>query len=397
MASSSSAHKPNHLLNLNHLFTTGGPTSAPPPTPSSSQPPSLSSTSSDATTADTLSRLLHRLPPNLSLPTRLSPRAAATSSSPLPKLSLSSTSSSSFEHGFFQVSDDMHSITTLLAESAESESRSLFELPLTDKLTSFPNDWPFGFHDDDDDHQTGSFCLDGSTLASTTTELRLASLAELTRKLEKLGLEVVERLACTLGFKNPFKEGVGPDLKHSSMMWISSSSSDGDKARKMYPYVVGMQYQIRPMKWELLSDSGSVNVEPEVGSVLVTLGDITQVWSNGKLKKVRGRPNPVLENGESSISMTLLLTLPLETTVSPLLIDHKNRNREKNHKEEGNEDIIQSIIEESSSNGNDNDNGDNSEGEHQRVFNSFSFEDYAWRVYHERLHMKDPLNRYRVY
>lgn len=314
------------------------------------------------------------------------------------------------ELGYFQLTH--HSITPQLAESAESDSLALFDSPLDVKLSAFPNDWPFGFHNDDDDdgddgggdHQMASFCLDGSQLSTTTTEtteLKLASLSELTRELEKVGLDVAERVACAVGFENPFKEG-GAGPKHCSMMWVSSS--DGNKPGKVYPYVVGLQYQIRPRKWDLLSDSGSVNVEPQVGSVLVMLGDIVQVWSNGKLNKVRGRPAPVSEDGNPSlpcISMTLLLTLPLESTVSPLLIVPNNKSMDNNRDKEAcgpekdkagnNDDDHQSIEPSMSSDGNkDNANED------QRVFNSFSFEDYAWRVYHERLLFKDPLDRYRV-
>ncbi|BFG41058.1 hypothetical protein CerSpe_273320 [Prunus speciosa] len=49
----------------------------------------------------------------------------------------------------------------------------------------------------------------------------------------------------------------------------------------------------------------------------------------------------------------------------------------------------------------DDDGGDQnmngkSDGEKEgRLFKSFSLEDYAWRVYHERLFLKDPLDRYR--
>uniref|UniRef100_A0A803M3V1 Uncharacterized protein n=1 Tax=Chenopodium quinoa TaxID=63459 RepID=A0A803M3V1_CHEQI len=374
--------------------------------------------------ADTLSRLLHRLPPNLSLPTRLSPRGTAKSSSsspqqqPLPTLSLSSTSfsssRSSFELGYFQLTH--HSITPQLAESAESDSRSLFELPLDIKLSSFPDEWPLGFNndnddDEDDDHKTGSFCLDGECSSTYNTELSLASLRELTRELEKVGLEVVEKVASAVGLQNPFRGGeeVGHKPKqYSTLMWVSSTRSYGEKGREVYPYVVGLQYQIRARKLDLLSDSGSVIVEPMVGSVLVTLGDIAQVWSNGKLKKVRGRPAPVLDDANSSlpcISMTVLLTLPLESTVSPFLnifnksMDHNNREKEtlepedEDNKEGDNSDNDLLSIEPSISTNHGNINDGK---EDRRVFNSFSFEDYAWRVYHERLHFKDPLDRYRV-
>lgn len=94
--------------------------------------------------------------------------------------------------------------------------------------------------------------------------------------------------------------------------------------------------------------------------------------------------------------MTLLLTLPLESNVSPLLKNPNNLEKEaycetEVIKEANNNDEHQCI--ESISMSND---GMNDHNENQTVFNSFSFEDYAWRVYHERLLLKDPLDRYRV-
>lgn len=254
--------------------------------------------------------------------------------------------------------------------------------------------------------------------STTNTELSLGSLRELTIELEKVGLEVVEKVASAVGLENPFRDGeeVGQKPKpnprpkqYSTLMWVSSTRSDGEKGREVYPYVVGLLYQIRARKLDLLSDSGSVIVEPMVGSVLVTLGDIAQVWSNGKLKKVRGRPAPVLDDANSSlpcISMTVLLTLPLESTVSPFLnilnksMDHNNREKEtfepqyQDNKEGDNNDNDLQSIEPSIVSTNDGNIDDGKED--KRVFNSFSFEDYAWRVYHERLHFKDPLDRYRV-
>lgn len=98
------------------------------------------------------------------------------------------------------------------------------------------------------------------------------------------------------------------------------------------------------------------------------------------MKKARGRPVPitsgdVVEIHSSSISMTLLVTLAHENIVSPLF----------------------SIR--SQSLGNNEDDGHSKSialGEESPMFNSFSFDDYAWRVYHERLLLKDPLVRYRV-
>lgn len=103
---------------------------------------------------------------------------------------------------------------------------------------------------------------------------------------------------------------------------------------------------------------------------------MAQVWSNGRLKKVRGRPFPSScdDNPNSHcVTMSLLITLPGETTVFPL---------------------VPNLI----SDDDDEDEGhptNNKEGE-KRLFNSFSMEDYAWRVYHQCLLLKDPLLKYRA-
>jgi len=73
--------------------------------------------------------------------------------------------------------------------------------------------------------------------------------------------------------------------------------------------------------------------------------------------------------------MSLLITLPTESRVAPLLPKESIDSEKKEEVEEENE------------------CGD--EGE-ERVFNSFDFEDYAWRVYHQLVLFKDPLDRYRV-
>ncbi|XP_058181034.1 gibberellin 2-beta-dioxygenase 2 [Rhododendron vialii] len=378
----SSTHKHHH-----HRPTTA----APPPTPSTQHPNTRST--SDIAAAD-LSLLLHRLPPTLSLPARLSPPPKATLSPPLITILslqnpdyLSSLLSASSQHGFFQLTN--HSVLPHLARSAESDSLSLFTLPRNQKHLHFPQNWPLGFDCDDDDEDedngTESFCFD-STCSTESTELSLASLGEFTREMEKVGLAVVEALSCAVGFGNPLREN---PTQVCSLMWVSEWSA-GDEpvgSGKFYPYVVGLHYQIRCQRYSLLADSGSVSVSPQVDSILVTLGDIAQVWSNGKTKKVRGRPIPCLENGGKNarcISMSLLVTLPLEATVSPLLIPRSTPADAKDSQVDHNED-----------DGGSSSSTDTFESS-TRAFNSFCFEDYAWRVYHERLPSKDPLDRYRV-
>ncbi|CAK9173540.1 unnamed protein product [Ilex paraguariensis] len=358
-------------------------TSAPPPTPSA-QP-----NHSTSEAADALSRLLHRLPPTLSLslpyrrsspPTTITTPPTIYLSDPIPALHTNLLSASQL--GFFQLTH--HSIPSHLAHSAESESLSLFNLPHDRKQQYFTKNWPLGFDFDDEDDESGSgesFCLD-SSCSTESTELNLTSLRKFTLEMEKVGLEVIEALSCAIGFENPVRED---PTRVSSLMWISEGSTGNNKpgpvvSGRFYPYVVGLHYQIRCQKYSMLADSGWVCVSPQVDSVLVTLGDIAQVWSNGKLRKVRGRPAPNLGDGNHphTISMSLLMTLPVDSTVSPLLLP---RATGSNKQDEANRE----------------DNGDCDNTIEERVlFNSFSFEDYAWRVYHEQIILKDPLARYRV-
>ncbi|CAB4301385.1 unnamed protein product [Prunus armeniaca] len=172
------------------------------------------------------------------------------------------------------------------------------------------------------------------------------------------------------------------------MMWISEGKKSPMVGR-FYPHVVGLQYQIRSgQKYSLLADSGWVSVLPPVESILVTIGDIAQVWSNGKFKKVRGRAVACLGEGECRcISMSLLVTLPIDSTsrVGPLVpISAVDGGHDVDRNDRDDDD-----------GGDQNLNG-KSDGEKEgRLFKSFSLEDYAWRVYHERLFLKDPLDRYR--
>eukprot|EP00257_Ricinus_communis_P009513 XP_002528301.2 gibberellin 2-beta-dioxygenase 2 [Ricinus communis] len=387
MASSTHNQRHHHLPPNVYSSTT----SAPPPTPSSQLNTHHHLTSSSAT-IDALTHLLHRLPPNLSLPTRRGSSSLSTTSPPLISLSDQTSAdhllSACSQHGFFQL--HKHNIPSHLANSAEVESLSLFKLAKDKKESYFPKNWPLGFNDDDEEGNGESFWLDGDCSASTElpTELSLSSLRELTRGLEKLGLEAMEMLSKAVGFENPFK---AYPTRLSSMMSVHEGSY-GDKPDHIsggfYPYVVGLQYEIRSRKYWLLADSGWVAVVPQVDSVLVTVGDIAQVWSNGKLKRVRGRPLPCMGDGKDSscITMTLLLTLPTETTISPLLPEldtHNSADDEVREEEEEEEEE-------------DEKDGKNVVKKEKRMFNSFSFEDYAWRVYHEPFIFKDPLDKYRI-
>ncbi|KAK0583217.1 hypothetical protein LWI29_034699 [Acer saccharum] len=266
------------------------------------------------------------------------------------------------------------------------------------KESYFPKNWPLG-HEADEEDEDGDvngelFCLD-SSCSTESTELNLTSLREFTRAMENVGMKMVEMLASAVGFENPIAED---PTRICSLMWVSQGlhDMDGDKpvlSGGFYPYVVALQYQIRQQKYSLSTNSYRVTVSPQVDSILVTLGDVAQVWSNGKLKKVRGRPCLVpgnaKNNNSKSISMSLLVTLPIESRVSPLIIicEVDNNCREENDEVEEDDQIHGSSASSVKK---------KKEEENKLMFESFCFEDYAWRLYRERLLLKDPLDRYRI-
>lgn len=123
--------------------------------------------------------------------------------------------------------------------------------------------------------------MDHSSFSSESDALKLSSLRGLTREMEKVGLAVVKLAASAVGFDNP--TGI------CSYMWLNNGCGDDDVSGGLYPFVVGLQYQIRQQRYSLQTDSGQVMVSAGVDSVLVTIGDIAQVEMGMGL-----RPDPVL-------------------------------------------------------------------------------------------------------
>ncbi|XP_062207322.1 1-aminocyclopropane-1-carboxylate oxidase-like [Phragmites australis] len=222
----------------------------------------------------------------------------------------------------------------------------------------------------------------------------LPALAEYARRMRDLGMQVVALLSgCPdVGFREePFAEG---RRTARCLVWASRVSAGETAAHpatgkaKAYPYVVGLHCQWEPSGQEsapaswVMGDGGEwTAVGARHGAILVTIGDIAQVWSNGKLKKVRGMAHPTStpeagQQGEPDLlSVTVLITLCLDSVISPLVPCADAAG------EEGREDEA---------------DGANGEDEDGWRFRSFLLEDYAWRVYHQRLQFKDPLVRYRT-
>ncbi|XP_008805212.2 gibberellin 2-beta-dioxygenase 1 [Phoenix dactylifera] len=365
----------------------------PPPTPSNQQVSESLSADADAAFSRFLDQL--HITPSLSSSfpkySRLSPISSPSSShppnpsppiisllEPRPDLLLSAAA----DVGFFHLAD--HGLPSHLPASALLESQSL----LHSGTIATTNPSSLGFNHDDDgdesDDKDSIFVFEAGWDGFES----FPSLVEYAKGLERVGLEVVEMLSSIAGGfpESPFRE-----RKARCLMWVSECSSTGEGEEgmevgtttksKCYPYVVSLQYEMKEWRepsW-VLGDSGEwIPVEPCADSILVTLGDIAQVWSNARFKKVRGRPQRTSLRSDGSnysgrVSLSLLVTLPLDSVISPLLplaVD----------------DCDQSIA----------DAGDGGCNDGVRKFRTFTLEEYAWRIYHERFPFKDPLLRYRI-
>ncbi|ONK77050.1 uncharacterized protein A4U43_C02F2580 [Asparagus officinalis] len=338
----------------------------PPPTPSNQSISKPFSIDADVV----LSRFLNQLVLNQKTPSlsSLPPRFAKKSSPPPPlvislvdpqhDLLLTAVS----DIGFFHLTN--HGISSDLFSRAIQESESLLR-----SRRSFSTHSPLGFIHHDQDvlvFDTSSSELDAFQCVS-----------DYTKKLERVGLEVVELILSSSGLENPFHKG---DIEPKCLVWFSSDTIDTDisvikeeeeeeggeiEKGKCYPFVVSLQYEMKE------------------GSVIVKLGDIAQVWSNGRFKRVRGmdQNNSVSsENCDNSqnISMSLLVTLPIGSTVSPLSPLSSNCGNRSNVEDNEIED----------------DDVENEFG--RKRFRAFSFEEYAWTVYHEGSPFKDPLLKYKI-
>ncbi|RRT73338.1 hypothetical protein B296_00006507 [Ensete ventricosum] len=162
----------------------------------------------------------------------------------------------------------------------------------------------------------------------------LPALLEFGKCLEKVGLGMVDMLS---SMKEGFCEKPLSERSYTQrcLIWISSYDNDintdktGSQMRKSkcYPYVVGLQYEMNWWKQPYLAIGDSnelISIAPVADSILVTHGDIAQVWSNGRFKRVRSRPQPTSLPfdgfyGTGCISLTVLVTVPFDTLISPLL------------------------------------------------------------------------------
>lgn len=267
--------------------------SPPPPTPSNHTLSNSVPSGADAS----FSRLLHQLlvPPALSQPSP--PRRSLIELYPpvvpfdqAPESDLLSAAS---DFGFFHLAG--HGVDGDLAASALDESESLF----CSHSISVNNMTSIGFHNEDFDDGDGDsidrggrdrvLVLDASGNGEGDVLSSLPALREFGECLQKVGFAVVEMLSSMEGgfCGNPLQK---ENYKPRCLLWVSSHGKDTNTAgfdrqmakNKCYPYVVGLQYEMRRWRkpYGAIADSGElISITPVPDSILVTLGDIAQVSS----------------------------------------------------------------------------------------------------------------------
>uniref|UniRef100_A0ACD5VZW7 Uncharacterized protein n=1 Tax=Avena sativa TaxID=4498 RepID=A0ACD5VZW7_AVESA len=398
MASSSSSSSTGVAVAAAPGTSSGGSVfpGPPPPTPSNHKP--LPSTAAGGTeTEAALSAFLNRMllsTPAPTLRSRPSSRLKTRASAP-PIVSLDSPDlaplCAAADVGYFHLAG--HGIPSHLPSSALAELSRVDESALRAS-----NLCTLGFSEEDQEEEADGD--DDPAMVFDVDEQgmdELPAAAEYARRMRGVGMQVMALLSrCPeVGFaEEPFAEG---RKKARCLVWVSKAGTGESAAAppaagmaKAYPYVLGLHCQWEqeagPSSSWVMDDRGEwTAVGAPDGALLVTIGDIAQVWSNGKLKKVRGMARPTSAPSTSSdghagspgrLSITVLITLPLDSVVSPL-VPLSCAGEEEGSDEAGQET-----------------DGDADADEWR--FRSFSLEDYAWRVYHERLQFKDPLARYRV-
>ncbi|XP_062225030.1 gibberellin 2-beta-dioxygenase 3-like [Phragmites australis] len=363
----------------------------PPPTPSNHHP--LPSSAAAGGTDAALSAFLHRMLLSSPVPQLRSPTAARSQAPPSlpPVVSLDDPEPRALRDaadvGYFHLAG--HGVPSELPSSALAELSQIDASACRES-----NLRTLGFTEEEEEEDADGGAEDPAVVfdACEGEMDTLPAAAEYARRMRDVGMRVVALLSgCPDGgFRDePFAEG---RRKARCLVWASRVSAGetappASEKAKAYPYVVGLHCQWEasgqepaPSSW-VMDDGGAwTAVGARDGALLVTIGDIAQVWSNGKFKKVRGIARPTsapkdAEHGEPDrLSVTVLITLSLDNVVSPLVP------------------FSDAVGEDSRDDEVDGAGGD----EDGWTFHSFLLEDYAWRVYHQRLQFKDPLVRYRI-
>ncbi|KAJ3703219.1 hypothetical protein LUZ61_006924 [Rhynchospora tenuis] len=270
--------------------------SPPPPTPCNH---SLSTDETDAF----LSHLLTRLslpPPTLTPVLPLRPKHSTLIP---PVISLLEPNkqlllSAAVELGFFHITD--HGIPSHLYENCLQNYRSeILVSDTSDLVCREPDDG-------------GRFCMFETDAGD-----------EFVRELERVGLKVIKLL---------FEEkGFGTTTQTRSLMCVSLNKIEqnlmkNENREHLHSCILRLTYERKGKKVPstVVDDSGeSVPLKAREEAILVTVGEVAQVWSNGRFTKIRSLPQVSQSSLRQSkdpnnVLVTMLITSPEEDTLTQL-------------------------------------------------------------------------------
>lgn len=355
--------------------TLGG-SRAPPPTPSQG------GNNSSATTVnnDAFSAFLEKSLGFSSLVLPESPLKTSITECDLPVIDFSSArddlvrriTDSAAEFGCFQVIN--HDVSFDVAEKAEKECDGLFELALEKKeAISRSLESLFGFEDGGCDTSTStrqeSFWLEKEPSQIEDFMRNIwpegcgnlsCALGDYSSAMEKVAGEILDHLLEGLGDWDRSSFMADIVTNNASVICISNQKGpvkpQSARLKHSYPFILTLQHQNTSDSFEVYVDRSWVRVSPQAGTLLVTLGDIMKVWSNGEYKSAVGRPTMISE--QACTSMALIYSPPTESMICPI------------------PEVLNS--------------------DKMPHYGSFSFKDYASRLRKQRLLFKDPVERYKI-
>lgn len=213
---------------------------------------------------------------------------------------------SATEFGCFQLIN--HGIPSELIVRAEKECDRLFELPLQKKqIVCRSDEIRFGFEDIAGDavekariHET--FWVDKNQDFMEETMRNVWpegyknfswAMTNFSDALEKIALDVMEILQEKLGLDpSNLNELLGSE--NSSMLCLYSHMGPYKSlsARLSHPHshVLSVHHHKGPSSFYIYADHGWTTVNLKPNSLMITVGNILKVWSQGRCKSVIGRP-----------------------------------------------------------------------------------------------------------
>eukprot|EP01018_Ginkgo_biloba_P002619 Gb_35468 [translate_table: standard] len=235
---------------------------------------------------------------------------------------------SAIEFGCFQVIN--HGISSELLEEAEKECIRLFALPLeTKQMVCRSDESNFGFEDIGNDsanskmrHETFWMDRNADLIEETMRTIWPQgyknfswAMSNFSAALEKIASEILEILYENLGL-DPFslKELVGSE--NASVLCLYNHQgpyqSPSARLRHSHSHILSLHHHKGSSGFHIYADHGWITVNLKPGSLLVTVGNILKVWSNGQLKHVIGRP--IACGDKHFISMEFVYLPPVPTS-----------------------------------------------------------------------------------